>query len=283
MELIIKEYEKPSAIEFNFEELKKELTEKADLYATVVYDEEHIKQAKDDRASLNKLKKALNDERLRREKEYMQPFNEFKAKIDEIIKIIDKPVMMIDRQVKEAEEKRKADKRLEIGQLWNTTEHPEWLTLPRIFNEKWLNVTFSMKAIAEEINERLAVIVSDMATLESLTEFNIEAMEDYKRNLDIGHAIAEGQRLSEIAQKRKAYEEQKKQEEDAKKVGEEFAAGFVAGVADSVKEDFMPLPVTDEDPEDNAEWTSFRALLTVPQAIKLNQFFKTNGIKFEAI
>ena len=280
MELIIKAYDKPSAIEFNFEELKRELTEKADLYASVVYDEEHIKQAKADRASLNKLKKALNDERIRREAEYMQPFNEFKAKVDEIIKIIDKPVAEIDKQVKEAEEKRKNEKRLEIGQLWQETEHPDWLTLPRIFNEKWLNATFSFRSISEEIDERLAMISADLHTLESLTEYNVEAIEDYKRNLDIGHAIAEGQRLAEVAKKRKAYEEEKAREKSVEKIGEEFAAGYAEGI----QQDFMPLPVTEEEQDEGgAEWIAFRAFLTIPQAVKLKNFFNLNDIKFEAI
>ena len=280
MELIIKEYDKPSAIEFNFEELKRELTEKADLYASVVYDEEHIKQAKADRASLNKLKKALNDERIRREAEYLQTFNEFKAKVDEIIKIIDKPVAEIDKQVKEAEEKRKNEKRLEIGQLWQETEHPDWLTLPRIFNEKWLNATISFRSISEEIDERLAMISADLHTLESLTEYNVEAIEDYKRNLDIGHAIAEGQRLAEVAKKRKAYEEEKAREKSAEKIGEEFAAGYAEGI----QQDFMPLPVTEEEQvEGGAEWIAFRAFLTIPQAVRLKNFFNLNDIKFEAI
>ena len=81
MELKIEKYNKPQAIEFNFEELKQELAEKVKMYETLVYTDDQIKEAKADRASLNKLKTALNDERLRLEREYMQPFNEFKEKI----------------------------------------------------------------------------------------------------------------------------------------------------------------------------------------------------------
>ena len=64
-----------------------------------MYTDDQIKNAKSDRADLNKLKKALNDERIRCEKEYMQPFNIFKAQIDGIIKIIDKPVELIVKQL----------------------------------------------------------------------------------------------------------------------------------------------------------------------------------------
>ena len=108
MEFKVNEYQLPDKLTFNYEELKQELTEKVNEYKTLIYSDEQIKEAKADRASLNKLKTALNDERIRREKEYMQPFNEFKSKVAEIIKIIDEPIALIDAQVKGYEDKKKA-------------------------------------------------------------------------------------------------------------------------------------------------------------------------------
>lgn len=92
MELRVNEVAIPEKIDFNYEELKAELTSKVSFYETLVYTDDQIKDAKADKANLNKLKRALNDERIRREKEYMQPFNVFKAQINEIIGIIDKPI-----------------------------------------------------------------------------------------------------------------------------------------------------------------------------------------------
>lgn len=80
MELKVNNFSVPSTITFNFEELKQELEEKAGFYTNLVYTDEQIKEAKADKASMNKLKKALNDERIRMEKEYMKPFTEFKAR-----------------------------------------------------------------------------------------------------------------------------------------------------------------------------------------------------------
>ena len=68
MELKMNEYQLPEKILFNYEELKQELTEKVAHYETLVYTDDQIKEAKADRANLNRLKKALNDERIRREK-----------------------------------------------------------------------------------------------------------------------------------------------------------------------------------------------------------------------
>lgn len=118
MELKMNDYQLPEKISFNFDELKQELTEKVSMYETLVYTDDQIKEAKADKAQLNKLKKALNDERIRLEKEYMQPFNSFKSQVNEIISIIDKPVALIDKQVKEYEDKQKQDKMEQIKALW---------------------------------------------------------------------------------------------------------------------------------------------------------------------
>ena len=78
MELQIKEFTTPDPIAFNFAEVRDWIAERSKDYASVVYGDEDIKQAKEDRANLNRLKKALNDRRIEIEKEYMKPFLEFK-------------------------------------------------------------------------------------------------------------------------------------------------------------------------------------------------------------
>ena len=71
MELKLIPYTVPQSITWNYEELKAELTAKASEYASIVYTDDQVKAAKADRANLNRLKKALNDERIRQEREYM--------------------------------------------------------------------------------------------------------------------------------------------------------------------------------------------------------------------
>ena len=144
MELKVNEYQLPEQILFNYEELKAELTEKVQHYETLVYTDDQIKEAKADRATLNKLKKALSDERIRREREYMQPFNEFKSRINEIISIIDKPVAVIDKQIKEYEDTKKQEKLEEIKKLWSEMEAPDGMTLDKVFNDRMLNSSFNI-------------------------------------------------------------------------------------------------------------------------------------------
>ena len=89
MELKMNDYLLPEKILFNYEELKQELVEKIAHYETLVYTDEQIKDAKADKTTLNKLKKALNEERIRVKNEYLKPFEDFEKKINEIISIIE--------------------------------------------------------------------------------------------------------------------------------------------------------------------------------------------------
>lgn len=296
MEVKIETYQLPAEIQFNFEELKAEIAEKVKIYETLVYGDDEIKTAKSDRANLNRIKKALQDEKTRRKKEYLKPFEDFENKINEIIKLIDAPVSLIDKQVKEFEEKKKADKRIEIGAFWETTEHPDWITLARIFDERWLNATYTMKQIQADINGWINRINSEIETLQQLEDFSFEAIETYKRSLDLNQAIAEGKRLSDI-QKRKEeearrkaelLEAQKKIEKETRwgemqKAGSELAEGFSEGLKQEAEEIDAEAEKAEKTAQNASMWINFSALLTVDQALKLKEFFNENNIQFKKI
>lgn len=294
MELKVKEVSIPKNITFNYEELKQELTDKVSMYESLVYTDENIKEAKADRANLNKLKKALNDERIRREKEYMQPFNDFKSKINEIISIIDKPVQLIDKQIKTYDEKLKADKENEIMEYWKSevdADHiPDGMTIDAIFDTKWLNASVSMKVVKEAINTAVDKFKTDMETLSNLPEFGFEAQQVYINTLDINKALAEGQRMANIAkakaekerlEKEKA-EEEKRVKAEAKKQ-EEFIPPVVDEEFDSKA--FSTNNNTEDSVEEAAtkEWVSFKCLLSIEDAQALGEFLKNRNIKFEQI
>lgn len=275
MQLEVKEYKIPNEIQFNFEELKAELSKKVEKYETLAYTEDQIQEAKKDRAALNKLKAALNDERLRREREYMKPFQVFKDQVNEIREIIDKPIKIIDEQLEGYEEDRKRKKREEIGAYWTQeTTHPDWITLPLIFQDKWLNASYSMTQIKKDIDSKVGQINYDMETLEMLPEYSFEAVEVYKTTLDMNKAIAEGQRLADI-QKRKE-EAEKAEKELMAKVEEEEAEAIMA----DMEAEANPAP---EQKEEKKMMVKFEVELTVDQAKELREFFQERGIRFWAM
>lgn len=277
MELKIKEFQTPAPITFNYEELKTAVQKKADEYASVVYTEDKVKDAKKDRAELNKLKEALNSERIRLQKEYMKPFEDYKGKTDELIGILNNPIGLIDRQIKDFDEKQKNEKKKEIELHFRTMEKPEFLQLNSLWNPKWLNKTYEISKIRSELQEQVEKIQSDLATLAELPEFGFEACEVYKSTLDVNKALNEGKRLAEIQKKKEAEEERKKHEKERK----------AEPVPQPPEPDFMNPP----EPEEVLEVAedvplfpvSFRAYMTEKQSVELGQWFRERNIKFEPI
>ena len=300
MELNVKEVVLPKKIDWNYEELKAEITEKAKIYETMVYTDDQIKLAKSDKAKLNHLKKALNDERIAREREYMKPFNEFKTQINEIISIIDKPVSIIDKQVKEYDQIKKQEKAKKCLELFEELNcNYDWLDYNKISNPKWTNATFTLNKVQEEIEGKLKKIENDLNTLSSLEAFSFEAIEEYKISLDVGKAIAEGQRLAAI-QKRKEEQQRLKAEAEARAKAEAEARAQeeklkteeigskteekVENEDVKTKNEINSQPDSQPEPESvNTQWVSFSAKLTIDQAKELKEFFDNRNIEFKAI
>lgn len=269
------------SISFNFDELKAEVQNMANTYASLVYTDEVIGEAKEDRAKLNKLKTALNDERKRREKEFNEPFQQFKSEVNTLISIIDEPINAIDEQIKGYEAEKKNRKRVEIETYFSGVEKPDWLNLAAIWNEKWLNATTSMKQIQAEIGMRLATIEREMQTLEKMPAFAFEAMEEYKRNLDISQAIAEGQRLADIQRRKEEAEKKAKAEEAATMAA--VAQPTTPPVANTDSE----IPFNEEPQEDyipSFEET-VKMLVKVPQnkVMVIGKWLEDNGCEIEII
>lgn len=283
MELKINEVALPAPITFNYEELRAELLSKVSVYETMVYTEDQVKEAKADRAALNRLKKALNDERIRQEKDYMQPFNTFKAQVGELVKIIDKSVSVVDKQVKEFEEQQKAEKLKAIEEYWHSVladnKVLEAVSFRQILDDKWLNASVSMKSIQGAIDGKLEQIAKDLDVIDSLPSFAFEARECYVDTLDLAKAVSEAHRLQEQAEKKVAWEaEQQKRKEEHQKQKEEAAA--------AIKQ--TPVVTNINDPEDIEnlpcrQWIGFQAFLSVDEAKALGAWFRNNGIRYKAI
>nr|DAH20729.1 MAG TPA: Protein of unknown function (DUF1351) [Caudoviricetes sp.] len=290
MELRVNEVAIPEKISFNYEELKAELTEKVAFYETLVYTDDQIQDAKKERATLNKLKKTIKDDCIRRKKEYMHPFNEFEAQVNEIIGIIDKPIAAIDKQVKEFEDQKKAKKQKDIEELFAGMGFQSFVTLEKIWDPKWLNASTSMKSIEEQMRSRMYQIGDDVLTLHNLPEFGFEATEVYKQTLDINKAIKEAQRMAEIAKakaeaeaKKKAAEEARKAEEErkAKEIKEEQTVIAPAEPNEQAVTPSEPVQSADSTPE--RMLVRFEVLLTTEDAYALKGFFKSRNIEFKAI
>ena len=205
MELRVNEVSIPQEIKIlNFEELKTELEAKADYYRSLAYTDEQIKDAKADRAMLNKFKNTVNSERIRKEKEYMEPFNEFKSQANELIAIVEKPMAAIDERIAAYSDEQKAKKQKAIEELFSQIGFQNFVTLEKIWDPKWLNASTSMKSIETQMKTRMYEIGNDVLRISQFAEFSFEAMEAYKKKLCMDDALVKVEEERDMAQKKAA-------------------------------------------------------------------------------
>ena len=209
----------PPQISFNFEEIKAELSGKLQVYRNMVVTEDGIKEAKADRANLNKFKTALSDSRKSVKRQWNQPLSDFEDKMKELEQMVDAPIGAIDRQIKAFDEIKKQEKRQTIEEFFaeNIGDLEEVLPIAKIWNERWLNVTYSMKEIEKEILEKIRKAHSDIGIIMAMqlpcTDRMISA---YLKTLDMSAAIEEKHRYEE-AQKAKAQLEKQQAEPEVVK------------------------------------------------------------------
>lgn len=285
MELRIVPYQIPEKIEFNYEEIIQEIEPVVNEKASIYYSDEDIPVAKKDRAKFNTFKKAINDERIRMKKEYMKPFEEFEAKVKDINTLADKAVIAIDKQIKEYEDNQKREKLDKIKALWTQMAVPEGLTMDKVYEERMLNTSFSMKKVETCFELAIGKFNRDMATLAALPEFGFEAQQVYISTFDINKALAEGQRMAQIQRQKAQYEaEQARRKAEEAAMSQPVITGLDGGtyVQDADKQGWTKhdVPVS-EAPE--KEWVSFRALMTIEEALELRDFFNSRSIEFEKL
>ena len=151
----------------NFDEFKNQVSQELEKYKSKEFTEDTKKDAKKDLAELRKKKAAVNERRIEVKKEYMKPYDEFEAKVKELITLIDEPITLIDYKVKEFEEKRINERKEEILLAYEEIvpgELQDYIPLERIYGKKWTNAGTKMKDIIfcgsrRKISERYGFVI----------------------------------------------------------------------------------------------------------------------------
>lgn len=277
LKLVISPLKKMEAIKFNYEELKGGLQESLKKYQNLVYTSQNIKEAKDDRATLNALKKSLNDEKIKIKKEFEVPYKDFEDKIKELIELVDKPASEIDKQVKIFEEAEKAKKRESIENIYveNIGSYADLIPLQQIYDSRWENKTYKETDIKKEIQDIVKKADSDIKVIAELkSEFEFQIKDTYFRTLDLGQALVEKQRL----EKQKELLTTIKQQQVEVKVDPINNIDSVDSVRYAVGIDNSNEESTSV--EEKMISVAFRVECTESQLKALGEFMKANGIKY---
>lgn len=270
-------------ISFNFQELKTELTNRLEKYRDLVYTDDQIKEAKGDRAILNKLITAIDNKRKEIKKKCLEPYEAFEKKINELLDLIKKPILQIDDGITLYENKVKMAKKASIQEIYdeNIRNLKDLVPFERIFTEKMLNVTYKIKDIEEEIIKTIDKINVDIEVINDLkSEYTLQLKDTYLKNFNLSEALAEGTRLDLQKKKLAELEERKKEALKAQISKEE--PGQTQKEPEKAQIHSMP-GITYPEPQIMTYAVSFKIEATKKQILDLKDFFETNKIKYERI
>lgn len=195
LNLVIKSPEEAQYIDrivWNREEFETAIQAAVADYKGVVYTEDTIKQAKEDRAKLNKLSKAIDARRIEVKNRVMAPYSAFEKEVAEVKKQLDDTVRFIDDQVKAYQEEQKAKKLEEIRRFYEEKAEglDRYIRFDDIFNRSWLNATYAMKNIQAEIIEKTGKVRSDLEQIAALEgEEYAVAIGMYNQTHDLAKAM----------------------------------------------------------------------------------------------
>lgn len=264
----------------NAEQIRDLVKSAASQYKAENYNEGNVDVAKADKTKLNKAKKALNDERIKLEKAFNAPFEEFKAIVKETVGYIDEAVSQIDIVIKDVDEKAKKQKREDCEKVAEKCGLEEvGIKLDKIWNDKWLNKGTSLKAVEKEINEKIAQFKTDLETLKSFAEDYDALVVRYKENLNLNETVAYANQLKGAREASKPKDEAPAPKQEEKPVEEQKPVQQPAAPETKQEAEGQHISSDDMDAADAFAAALGQGVAAMPKEPLFTRGFKVTGTK----
>ena len=269
-------------IQWNNEELKAEIAAKAKEYTNIAYTDGQETEMRKDRATLNKLVTAFENQRKEVKAFYQAPYQKFETQVKEVLGPVRDAIKVIDDGLAEIERQYRVDKTNKMREIYEAKVGDLRAILPfeKTIKENWYKKAIKDKNLEQGYIDLFKRTRSDMDALDALPDrFRDKAVMKYMENYSLSEALTEGKRLemleAALEERRKKSEESKaaqikQQEEVPVPTVEKTAKVAVSaqGIAPVQKE---AAPVVSLD---------FRVYGTKEQLMKLRQYMIDNQIKF---
>lgn len=235
-----------------------------------VVTENNYKDAKKDRADLNKLVKQVSDARKSFENKAFDKWKTDKNKIMDFEKEVKGYSEELAKGMEVFDEKEREEKRLQIFEAWEhllEERNSDFYDLTPKFNEKWLNKTTSAKSIEDDlkaIHDKITQDLGFMSTFLPTDEIEAEQVKEaYFKEYDLTFAKMKADELKRV---RESVEQRKSQgnintlesQESRSDVPYESDRGIVQQKKD--------LP--------NTNWATFRVEGTKEDLLELTKMLK---------
>lgn len=193
----------------------------------------------------------------------------------ELTHLVDEPITVIDSQLAEYDNRLRAEKEEQIEALFEAAQFQPFVTLERIKDPRWLNRSYSLKQVEQDMHDRKEQISNDVYIINRLPESQA-ALVIYEQTLNLRAAQAEAEHMAQV--QREAEARKKAEEEMAAKLDADAAA------AEPAKPTEVPQPAPEDKPEQAEEvarfWVTIEARKSqYPQLNSLFAELKKVGIR----
>lgn len=287
----------------NFDAIKAAVLDDVAVFNGLVVQESNLEDAAKFRAELNKKGKRISDFRIAFEKDYKRKIEKSVAQLKELTAIYQDASANIDTQVKEFDEKRKADKEQKIREIYNDVIGNLDRLLPlekieSICGSKWMNKGCKIEDIKNDIVSCVEKSKDGIDTIRGLaTKHESQMIYAFLQRLDMSDALKKKKELDEFEaemERRKAAEDEarKRAEERRRLEAEEAAKREAEKVAEQqntqeITQETVQETVQDEPQEEVPAEPTYRLRFEVygtkAELAKLAEFIKTNGYKYNRI
>ena len=198
--------ESTDVTKWDFDSIKNQIAEKLSEYKNLVYTEDSIKTAKNDRTDLNKAKKVIEDARKAYKKKCLEPYEALEPKLSELSEMIENQRQIIDDTVKEFENKQKEEKEKLIKKFYKKHslglgDYAEKM-YNSIFDPKWLNASTTKAKYEAAIITAIENAESDIEELREMkSPFFDTLVEKYIATLSVDEAKEKHDELVDAALK----------------------------------------------------------------------------------
>lgn len=253
-------FQREGSVSCDFEGLKTKLEAYTKQYDGVIFTEDTKAEAKKTVADIRKSRKEFETAIKEAKERYMIPWEAFKARCNELLDLYDKPIVHINGQIEAFEESRKKEKDERINEIYAEMiiekDILEYLPLTRVYNEKWLNATYTEKQIKDDLMTAKLNVKSGLDTIKSFeSDIEDKALMVFRQTLSLPEALKV---ITDYEANKKVFKAQVETEARAEAV-----------------EAFIPVDTTEE-----AKDYRYTIFLTRDGKAKLEAFMDSVGIEY---
>lgn len=250
-----------------------------EYYKNIIFTEESIAIAKEEKKKINKFKTEVSNYRKDIVSKFKEPINQFEQLGKDTESILKDTYDLINDQVKTYEDKQKELKEQEVRDYFNeykASHNLDFIT----YEQANINVTLtaSMKSLKEQARAFINKILDDIQLI-NLEEHREEILVEYKQTLNASKSIITVKnRLAMIEREKQIQEELKKEEEDLKDKFSNFPKQEETILQAPKVENIDKIKNEDKTIEETIDYP-FRAVGPKDKVIQVFKYAQSIGVK----